>query len=238
MLLKFLNNTRVSRLPLTLFVLVTMASCAGSPRQSQTELVSIDVTAASMTLTIGATQQATATGHYSDGSTQDLTAVAGWSSQNLGVASVSGAGLITAKTTGTSVITASSGTVSGSMTVTVAAATLKSLAVTPANPTVTKGATQQFTATGTFSDNSTQNLTSSVTWSSGTPATATITAAGLATAVGAGLSMIQATSGAVSGSTLLTVTGPTLSSIAVTPANPSIAKGTTRTIYGDRHVQR
>ncbi len=228
MLLKFLNNTRVSRLPLTLFVLVTMASCAGSPRQSQTELVSIDVTAASMTLTIGATQQATATGHYSDGSTQDLTAVAGWSSQNLGVASVSGAGLITAKTTGTSVITASSGTVSGSMTVTVAAATLKSLAVTPANPTVTKGATQQFTATGTFSDNSTQNLTSSVTWSSGTPATATITAAGLATAVGAGSSMIQATSGAVSGSTLLTVTGPTLSSIAVTPANPSIAKGTTQ----------
>jgi uncharacterized protein YjdB len=228
MSLKILNTPRVSRLPLTLFVLVTMASCAGSPRQSQTELVSIDVTAASMTLTIGATQQATATGHYSDGSTQDLTALAGWSSQNLGVASVSGAGLITAKTPGTSVITASSGTVSGSMTVTVAAATLKSLAVTPANPTVIKGTTQQFTATGTFSDNSTQNLTSSVTWSSGTPATATITGAGLVTAVGAGSSMIQATSGAVSGSTLLTVTGPTLSSIAVTPASPSIAKGTTQ----------
>jgi uncharacterized protein YjdB len=228
MSLKILNTPRVSRLPLTLFVLVTMASCAGSPRQSQTELVSIDVTAASMTLTIGATQQATATGHYSDGSTQDLTALAGWSSQNLGVASVSGDGLITAKTPGTSVITASSGTVSGSMTVTVAAATLKSLAVTPANPTVIKGTTQQFTATGTFSDNSTQNLTSSVTWSSGTPATATITGAGLVTAVGAGSSMIQATSGAVSGSTLLTVTGPTLSSIAVTPASPSIAKGTTQ----------
>jgi uncharacterized protein YjdB len=226
MLLKFLNNPRVCRLPLTVFALVIMASCAGSPRQSQTELTSIDVTAASMTLTIGATQQATATGHYSDGSTQDLTAEAGWSSQSLSVASVSGAGLITAKTAGTSVITASSGTVSGSMTVTVTAATLKSIAVTPANPTVTKGATQQFTATGTFSDNSTQNLTNSVAWSSGTPAVATITAAGLATAVGAGSSMMKATSGAVSGSTLLTVTGPTLSSIAVTPANPSIAKGT------------
>src|ERR1700722_1536487 len=228
MLLKFLNNPRVSRLPLTLFVLVTMASCAGSPRQSQTELTSIDVTAASMTLTIGSTQQATATGHFSDGTTQILTAVAGWSSQSPNVATVSGAGLITAKATGTSVITASSGTVSGSMTVTVAAATLKSLAVTPANPTVIKGTTQQFTATGTFSDNSTQNLTSSVTWSSGTPATATITGAGLAAAVGAGSSMIQATSAAVSGSTLLTVTGPTLSSIAVTPASPSIAKGTTQ----------
>ena len=49
-----------------------------------------------------------------------------------------------------------------------------------------KGATQQFTATGTFSDNTTQNLTSQVTWASATPAVATINAAGLATAVAVG----------------------------------------------------
>ena len=45
-------------------------------------------------------------------------------------------------------------------------ASLVSIAVTPANPSIGKGATQQFTATGTYSDSSTQNLTSSVTWSS------------------------------------------------------------------------
>ena len=48
--------------------------------------------------------------------------------------------------------------------------------------------TQQFTATGTYSDNSTQNLTSQVTWASATTSVATITAAGLATAVATGTS--------------------------------------------------
>ena len=45
-------------------------------------------------------------------------------------------------------------------------ATLQSIAVTPANPTIQTGATQQFAATGTYSDNSTQNLTGQVTWAS------------------------------------------------------------------------
>src|SRR5205823_3665409 len=90
------------------------------------------------------------------------------------------------------------------------APTLTSIAVTPANPSIVKGATQQFTATGTYSDSTTQNLTSQVTWSSGTPATATITPGGLATGVGTGTSVISATQGTVSGSTTLTVTAPAL----------------------------
>ena len=67
---------------------------------------------------------------------------------------------------------------------------------------------QQFTATGTYSDNSTQNLTSQVTWASATHSTATITAGGLATGVGAGTSSISATLGLVVGSTVLTVSAP------------------------------
>ena len=38
------------------------------------------------------------------------------------------------------------------------AATLSSIAVTPANPTLTIGQTQQITATGTFSDGTVQTL--------------------------------------------------------------------------------
>jgi hypothetical protein len=37
---------------------------------------------------------------------------------------------------------------------TVTAATLQSIAVTPASPSIAKGLTQQFTATGTYSDSS------------------------------------------------------------------------------------
>ena len=107
-------------------------------------------------------------------------------------------------------------------------ATLSSIAVTPANQSIAVGATQQFTATGTYSDGSTQDITASVTWSSSDAAKATINASGLATAVSAGSTTITATSGSISGNTTLTVTSAILASIAVTPANPSIASGTTQ----------
>jgi hypothetical protein len=51
-------------------------------------------------------------------------------------------------------------------------ATLAAIAVTPKGATVTKGATVQFAAMGTYSDATTQDLTASVTWASSDPAIA------------------------------------------------------------------
>ena len=87
-------------------------------------------------------------------------------------------------------------------------ATLVSIAVTPANPTIAAGTNQQFVATGTYSDASTAVITGSVTWASATPATATIGSTGLAHGVAVGTSSISATLGLVSGSTVLTVSAP------------------------------
>ena len=91
------------------------------------------------------------------------------------------------------------------------AKTLVSITVSPTNPSIGIGATQQFTATGTYSDNSTQNLTTSVSWTSSVPSVASISNAGgsngLATAIAAGTTMIMAASGGISGTATLTVTG-------------------------------
>lgn len=87
-------------------------------------------------------------------------------------------------------------------------ATLSSIAVTPANPSIAVGTTQQFTATGTYSDGSTQDITASVTWISSDETKATIDASGLAMAVAAGATTITATSGSISRSATLTVTAP------------------------------
>ncbi|HTW49116.1 MAG TPA: Ig-like domain repeat protein, partial [Acidobacteriaceae bacterium] len=84
-------------------------------------------------------------------------------------------------------------------------ATLVSIAVTPPNPSILVGATEQFAATGTYSDNSTQDLTDSVTWSSSTMSVATISATGLATGAGAGPTTIGATYNGISGQTTLAV---------------------------------
>ena len=87
---------------------------------------------------------------------------------------------------------------------------LVSIAVTPANPSIVTGATEQFTATGSYSDGSTKNITTTVVWSSANSTAATISNAtgsnGLATALAAGTSTIAASLTGVSGSTLFTVT--------------------------------
>ena len=86
-------------------------------------------------------------------------------------------------------------------------ASLVSLQVSPVNPSIAMGSTQQFLAIGTFSDSSTQDLTTQVSWSSGGPSVATIASGGLASSIGQGSSLITATAhGGISGTATLTVT--------------------------------
>ena len=107
-----------------------------------------------------------------------------------------------------------------------ASPTLVSIAVTPANPTILAGNTQQFTATGNFSDGSAQNLTTLATWNSSSTATATINSSGLATGVAGGTTTISATLGGVSGNTLLTVQPASL-----TVTTTSLPDGVTNVAY-------
>lgn len=109
------------------------------------------------------------------------------------------------------------------------APTLSSISITPSTPSIARGTTQQFTATGTYSDASTRNLSSSVAWESGSTSVATISSSGLATAAGIGTSTIRATTAGITGTTTLTVTAPVLTSVAVTPSSVIFNyKGATR----------
>lgn len=199
-------------------------------------LSSLAVTPVGVTIANGTSLQFAATGTFSDGSTQDLTALATWTSSNTAVATLSTAagseGLARAISVGTSTITATRSGVSGGTVLTVSPAVLTAIAVTPSTPSIPNGSTQQFVATGIFSDNTTQNLTAQVAWSSSNTTAATISNAagseGLATALAVGSATISATSGGVSGATVLTVTNATLQSIAVTPPSASSTVGSTR----------
>ena len=190
-------------------------------------LVSISVTPSNPSVGLGDTQQFIATGTYADSSTADLTTSVTWSLSDPTVASISIGGLVTGNETGTTMVTATSGSVGGSTLLTVTTSSLVSIAVTPTAPSVPLGNTQQFTATGTFSDSSTQNLTSSVTWTSSDTTVATIAANGLATTLLTGTTTITATSGAITDAVTLTVGISELVSISVTPVSPSIALGNT-----------
>ncbi len=132
---------------------------------------------------------------YAGGDVVVLTATAGTGSAFGGWSTCAGTGTCAVTMTSNQTVTATFAV----------AVTLKTITVTPANPTLGVNSTQTFLAIGAYSDGSTQNLTSTVTWSSGTTTVATISTTGFATAVAAGTSTISATSGSVVGSTVLTV---------------------------------
>jgi CTP:molybdopterin cytidylyltransferase MocA len=219
----------------TTTVTATSGGVSGSTSLTVTAaaLVSIEVTPTNPSIALGTLQQFKATGTFTDNSTQDITSSATWSLSNEAVASISNdtgsRGLAHSLSVGTTPVTASLGNVFGDAFLTVTATGLVSLEVTPANPTVVRGMTQQFKATGTFTDNSTQDLTSAVTWLSSEPSIATISntpgSQGLATSFLGGTTSIMATLGNVSGSTTMTVTAVTLVSIKVTPVNPVVRFG-------------
>lgn len=173
-------------------------------------LQTITVSPASQQLAINTTRQYTATGSYSNGTTPSITARVAWASSNNAVATISAQGIVTTVAAGAATISATLDGVTGNTTLTVVAAapTPQSITVTPANPTVAPGATQQFTATAHYADSSTLDVTGQVTWSSGATGVATISTAGLASGVAVGASTVTATLGTVSGNTTLTVAVP------------------------------
>lgn len=185
----------------------------------------ITVAPADPTIPAGTTIDFTATGHLSDGSSQDVTAQCAWSSGAPSVATVGAGGHAAGLTVGGAAITAIRLGVAGSTTLTVGAPLLVSIAVTPAEATVPVTYSAQFTALASYSDGSTGDVTGQVNWSAGAAGVASVTGGGLATGLAVGSSAIQASAGGVSGSATLTVSAATLSAVSVVPVDPLIGQG-------------
>ena len=178
-------------------------------------------------LAVGGTQQLTATGTYTDGSTADVSQWVNWSSSNPEIVSVNQDGLAWGVALGTATITAQSGETSQSFTVTVDAATpssptLTALNVVPTSGRVAAGTTERLTALGSYSDGSQKDLTTSVLWSSASTATATVNNLGVVTGVSVGDATVLAQSGVLTSSSTVVVTRATLTSVAISPAEPAL----------------
>lgn len=194
-------------------------------------LVSIQVTPSHPSTPKGMTLQLTATGIYSDNTAQDLTKQVSWDVSEPSVVSASASGLAEARAVGSADVRAALDGVTGSTDFTVTEAALVSIHISPENPGLARGTTRQLTATGAYTDDSTRDLTKDVTWGTSDPSVASVSNAegsdGLASALNVGLTAVSASLGAVTGTTALEVTAAALVSINVSPANPSLAKGTT-----------
>lgn len=191
-----------------------VAAGCGDFFTSGNSIATLAISPVSYLAATGQTVNYSATGTTVNGNTQDVTSTAKWSSSNTSVATVSNSGVATAVAKGTTTITVSSGNGSATASLIVSTAQLQSggLTISPTNPSVaqTQG-TQQFTANGTFSDGSTQNLTNVVQWTSSNTSVATINNNGVATlATGGGQQVtitatVTTSSGAVTANTTMTV---------------------------------
>jgi uncharacterized protein YjdB len=159
------------------------------------------VTPALVTLPVGQSQALIASGTFSDGSIVNLTTQVTWSSDHTNIATVTNAGtlgVVSAVAAGTATITAQKGSVVAHAAVVVTPAVLVSVMVNNGQPaSIALGQVAHLTATGTFSDGSTSDLTTQVAWASNVPTSITVSNLpgnqGATTAIAAGAATISAT---------------------------------------------
>jgi len=234
-----------------------LASASAPLNVSNAQLSGIVVAPGTASVTSRGSRQYVATAAFTDGTQQDVTMLADWSATNSAVATVSSFGYASAVGPGQTSVSATlnSQTSSSSLLVNPGALTrIDICAATVSNPlsncppldpvtppppiSFAKQVPYGLIAIGTFADGSRQDLSSSVQWSSGSPAVATIsndpgipgyvtgiTGQGVVTGLAAGTVNITATAGGVSSVASVIVTAATPQFMTVTPADGAVMLG-------------
>jgi len=185
---------------------------------SSLKTISVSPSAGNVSVTIGQTAQFRAYGASQMGSgtptTAEITNSVQWSVVNPSIATITSSGIATAIAPGKTIVTASSDGLTASSDITVTSSSGSGagsgapyINITPGTATETfLGETTQFIATGSLTGGVSQSLASQVQWSSSNIQVGTITATGLATAVGSGTTTITAQSGGTIATATMTVT--------------------------------
>lgn len=217
----------------TILLLVTTSR----PASAQT-LQSITVAPQDAVIQAGFSRAFTATATYSDGSTANVTQTATWASSNTGVALVTTGGLrglVITIARGTArisaAITVGTTTIRGTSTVTVSDGDLVSITTRPTTKNLEVGQQSQYKATALYIDESTEDVTNDVVWSSTDPSIASVSNAagskGVVTAHKVGTVTILAldTESGLKNSDGLTNVRAQVSHLSFDPPNVVIGKG-------------
>jgi hypothetical protein len=199
-------------------------------------LNSLSITDISSTFKVEKIFQLTATGTYSDGTSQNLTSLVTWSVSDSAIIEVSNTGLLTTISSGTSNVLAVFEGQSIERSVTVK--TLIDLSISPTSVTLAIASSQQLNVVGRYTDNSTENLDNSVVWGSSKIDVASISNTGEVLSISPGTVSILATVAAISTSLNVTVSPATLKAITIFSPVTQIASGLTTTfeatgVYSD-----
>jgi hypothetical protein len=194
--MKFLKQ--ISLLALAACMGLILVGCQPSDPDAPkvASLTSVAVTPNPVSLEIGGIQALTVTGTFSDKSTYVVNFGSTFDSSAPAVAKVDpNTGYVTALAAGNSTITAkhTESGLTATTTVTVAPLRVLSIAVSPATSALTAGATQALTVTATYNNATTGPVTADSTFISSDSSVATVSPAGIVTAVAVGTATITAT---------------------------------------------
>jgi Big-like domain-containing protein len=176
---------------------------AALPPPGPTPVASVSVSPAVDTVGVGLTRQLTTV--TKDAAGNVLTGrVVTWTSGNPAVATVSANGLVTAVAPGSVTVTATSEGVNGTSTTTVAVVLAAIVQVSPASDTLLPGQTATLTATARDKNG---NMLSgrTITWTSLSPAVASVSASGVVTGLATGSATIRATVDTANGAAAVAV---------------------------------
>ena len=202
------------------------------------------ITPPSANLSTGGLLDLKATGIYSDGSTRNLTKKVDWTSSDTSVSfdGTNKKGRVTGVASGSATITASYNGVTSNSSITVSAASLTSLEISPTISSASVGVTTQFYATGINDDSTFEDMTSFVTWSSSDSSIASIDASGLLTRHAVGSVTVTASYASTSTQVSSSVLGASLSEIQISPDSSSMPAGIRRNfqasgVYTDGSIE-
>ncbi|WP_413586122.1 PA14 domain-containing protein [Bdellovibrio sp. HCB274] len=190
-------------------------------------LTSLQISPSQITMLAATQKNLKVIGTYNDGSTQDLTQTAVWSSSDnskLSVDTTSNKGLVNAISGGTANVMAEVGSVTTTRAITVSSSSVSSISLSPALLNGSLGVGQNIRAMAVLSDGSLTDVTGSAAWALSDASIASFTS-GLVQFLSAGSTNISASLGAGSATGLIKVSAKKLNSLSLSDSAVSLPVG-------------
>jgi len=193
-------------------------------------LTSLEISPGSLQLAAGTHMEVDLIGHYSDGSTQNLETQASWAITDTAIASLSdplvtGSLQVTGLAVGSTQLTASLGGSNAQIDITVSAASLTQIILSPDTPNLSLDTQLSLSATGLYSDGSSQNLSNQVSWSNADSGILSIDASGLVQPQATGSSIVSASLAGITANTLVTISNAVLTRIEIATTSTTLSLG-------------
>lgn len=189
------------------------------------ELVSLEIDPDGATVVDGLFRQYAASGHYTDGSVQEVTSSVTWQTSDLSIATIDLEGRVQGLSEGVVEVSATLEGISATVSLQVTAAEVLELRLEPVALSLPKGLTRRLTAHALLTDQREVEVSDGVIWGVADSSIASLSLDGVIRGEVVGETQVSATLGSLTVSTSVTVGDPVLVGIDLSPTDFVLGQG-------------